>query len=75
MLSESETINHLNKTIETFIIDIILKILEFIQYFNFNICIIYIKFFIFTDFSSYNSLIWIFKINTFDNLTKSSFIN
>jgi hypothetical protein len=75
MLTESETINHLDKAVKTLIINIILIILKLIQYFYFNIRIVDIKFFIFTYFSSNYSLIRVLIINTFYNLSKSSFIN
>ena len=75
MLPEPEAVNHLYKTIESFIINITSITLQFIQYFDFNICIINIKFLILANLSSYHSLIRIFVINTLDNLTKCSFIN
>ena len=75
MLSKPEAVNHLYKTIKAFIINITIEILEFIQNFYFNICVINIKFLILANLSSYYPLIRIFVIYTLNNLTKCSLIN
>ena len=74
MLSKPEAVNHLYKAIKSFIIYITIITLKFIQDFDFNVCIINIKFLILANLCSYNSLIRIFEINTLDNLPKCSFI-
>ena len=74
MLSELETVNELHKLFLTLVIKSV-SLLKFFYYFDFHICIINIKFLVFTNFGCDHSLVWIFHIYTFDDLAKSSIID
>ena len=71
MLSEFETIHKFNDPLAT----ITLALHEFFKESNFNIGVIYVKFFVFSYFRGHNTFIVISMVYTFYNLAKSPLVN
>lgn len=77
MLSKIKTIQIFNYPIKTFNIAnfFLINIFKLFQNFNFNLSVINIKLFIFTNFSSNQPFLWVFHVDAHDNLTKRSLID
>lgn len=74
MLPEPEVINHVD---QAFVALVIVRVLlhQLFQKADLHICIVHVELFIFANFSSNYSLVWVFVINTLDDLPKCAFIN
>ena len=71
MLPQLKAINVLNHAVFAFVV-ILVTGLKFSQNFDFYVCVVDIKLFIFRNFCSNNGPTWILAIYTFDNLTEGT---
>lgn len=74
MLPKFKRVDVFHKAVLTLVI-VIISLGQLIQNFDFNICVVHIKFFVFAQLGSHNSLIRVFIIEALNDLTKRSLVN
>ena len=73
MLSESKVVNHVYQAIVSFVV-VFERLHQFLKQPDLDVGIINVKLFVFAYLGGHYALVWIFVINTFDDLAESAFV-
>ena len=74
MLPESKMIDHVNEAFVSFVI-ILERLHKLLEKSDLDVGVIHVKLFVFAYFGGDRALVWIFVVNTFDDLSKCSLVN
>jgi len=75
MLSEFEMVLYFYYPTEAFKVISLIWICKLFQKFNFNVCVVHIECFVLANFGSNYLFLWVFMINTLQNLAECPLVN